>query len=117
MGRGVNGAHINPVVVAGLAKGRYDPIYSFLNRAAAAADWGLPEDGPVADLLNLDCSDWGPPRYCPVTDVLRSAKSGGDAPWHGNVRSPWDPLIAILSVKVTSNDGRRPNQKSVINTA
>ena len=79
---------------------RFDPIYSFLNRAAAAADWGLPEDGPVAALLGFDCADWEPPRYCPVTDVLKSARAGGAAPWHNNVRPKWDPITAIASWEV-----------------
>ena len=79
---------------------RFDPIYKFLNRAAAAADWGLPEEGPVAALLAADCADWEPPRYCPISDVLKSAKAGGAAPWHNNVRPKWDPLVALFSVQV-----------------
>ena len=79
---------------------RYDPIYSFLNRAAAAADWGLPEEGPVASLLNVDCTDWEPPRYCPVTEVLKSARAGGAAPWHNNARPKWDPITGLISLEV-----------------
>lgn len=79
---------------------RSDPIYEFLSRAAAAADWGLPEEGPVAVLLGLDCADWEPPRFCPVIDILKSARAGGAAPWHNNARPQWDPLPALLSVQV-----------------
>ena len=37
----------------GEAETRFDPVYNFLNRAAAAADWGLPEEGPVAGNQHL----------------------------------------------------------------
>ena len=77
-----------------------DPLFEWLNRAAAAADWGLPEAGPAAALLRLDASDWEPPGYCPVHDVLKSARAGGPAPWHNNIRSSQDPLTGLLSLEV-----------------
>ncbi len=77
-----------------------NPVFEWLNRAAAAADWGLPEAGPAAALLRLDASDWEPPGYCPVHDMLKSARAGGPAPWHNNIRSSQDPLTGLLAMEV-----------------
>ena len=77
-----------------------NPVFEWLNRAAAAADWGLPEAGPAAALLRLDASDWEPLGYCPVYDVLKSARAGGPAPWHNNIRSSQDPLTGLLALEV-----------------
>ena len=52
-------------------------------------------------MLKLHAADWGPPTLCPVHDLLKSARSGGPAPWHGNVRAKWDPLQALLSLRVS----------------
>lgn len=60
----------------------------------------------MAALLAADCADWEPPRYCPVFNALKSAKTGGAAPWHNNIRPKWDPLVALLSAQVL----RRPNR-------
>ncbi|CAL8463993.1 g3528 [Coccomyxa elongata] len=93
---------------------RFDPIYKFLNRAAAAADWGLPEEGPVAALLAANCADWEPPRYCPVFDALKSAKTGGAAPWHNNIRPKWDPLVALLSAQAPEGSSKYDPVKAAI---
>lgn len=85
---------------AGRASTEPNPVFEWLNRAAAAADWGLPEAGPAAALLRLDASDWEPPGYCPVYDVLKSAKAGGPAPWHNNIRSSQDVLTGLFSLEV-----------------
>lgn len=87
---------------AGRASTEHNPVFEWLNRAAAAADWGLPEAGPVAALLRLDASDWEPPGYCPVYDVLKSARAGGPAPWHNNIRSSQDFLTELFSMEVIS---------------
>ena len=76
-----------------------NPVFHWLNSAAAAADWGLPEAGPAAALLRLDASDWEPPSYCPVYDVLKSAKAGGPAPWHNNIKSSQDPLTGVMGLQ------------------
>ena len=76
-----------------------NPVFHWLNSAAAAADWGLPEAGPAAALLRLDASDWEPPAYCPVYDVLKSAKAGGPAPWHNNIKSSQDPLTGVMGLQ------------------
>ena len=80
-----------------------NPVFEWLNRGAAAADWGLPEAGPAAALLRLDASDWEPPGYCPVYDVLKSARAGGPAPWHNNIRSSQDPLTGLFALQVCSH--------------
>lgn len=85
---------------AGRASTEPNPVFEWLNRAAAAADWGLPDAGPAAALLRLDASDWEPPGYCPVYDVLKSAKAGGPAPWHNNIRSSQDFLTRLFSLEV-----------------
>jgi hypothetical protein len=52
-----------------------------------------------AELLKLDAADWAPPALCPVYDLLKSARAGGSAPWHGNVRSKYDPATALFSLQ------------------
>ncbi|BDA49099.1 hypothetical protein COCOBI_13-2090 [Coccomyxa sp. Obi] len=93
---------------------RFDPIYKFLNRAAAAADWGLPEEGPLAAILAADCADWEPPRYCPVFDVLKAAKAGGAAPWHNNIRPKWDPLVALFSAQAPEGGSKYDPVKAAV---
>ena len=90
-------SHVND---AGRLSTAPTPVFHWLNSAAAATDWGLPEAGPAAALLRLDTSDWEPPGYCPVRDVLKPAKAGGPAPWHNNIRSPQDPLTGLFSMQV-----------------
>lgn len=66
------------------ARPRFDPIYEFLNRAAAAADWGLPQEGPVAGawhplapLSHETCPMHDGSARCP--DLLWSLPGAGPA--------------------------------------
>ena len=37
---------------------RYDPVYDLLHGLVRAAEWGLPQEGPVAAILSAGASDW-----------------------------------------------------------
>ena len=48
------------------AEPRWDPVYELLEAVSAAAEWGLPSEGPAAALLRLeDPSGWEPARCAP----------------------------------------------------
>ena len=52
------------------AEPRWDPLYELLDAVSAAADWGLPAEGPVAALLRADPSGWEPPRCASNTRIM-----------------------------------------------
>ncbi len=55
---------------------RWDPMYQLLERVSAAAEWGLPSEGPAAALLRADPSGWEPPRCAPRTGGVWAACDG-----------------------------------------
>lgn len=55
---------------------RWDPVYELLDAVSAAADWGLPAEGPVAALLRVDPSGWEPPRCDAVQHWAQGVRQG-----------------------------------------
>jgi len=55
---------------------RWDPMHQLLERVSAAAEWGLPSEGPAAALLCADPSGWEPPRCAPRTGGVWAACAG-----------------------------------------
>jgi hypothetical protein len=68
------------------AERRWDPMYQLLEGVSAAAEWGLPSEGPAAGLLRLDPSGWEPPRCAPRTGTSVRCAQGPPQQGAGCVR-------------------------------